>query len=145
MNRRGFFGTSLGAAAAGQSIATDFAKSHFVSASSSGVLGGGNVGNFAMSSGMDPSEAVRRAFKLGLVSREHLAALVEAGGFIEPPNQLNLDADLQSAKSFSLATRLRMQRERNSERAVDGFLHQRKSVWDHGRELLTKGLISDES
>ncbi|UQS95278.1 hypothetical protein Pam5_62 [Pseudanabaena phage Pam5] len=153
MNRRGFFGVGAGAAVAGPAIAQDMAKSvagqqaFSLNQGSFGGLMAGEATSIGRNFAIDPETAVRRAFKMGLVSREQLVTMLQGFSLGDGGAISHLDSDLSANKSFSLATRIRLQRERNKERGVEMWLTQpdRKSVWDMGRELLMKGLISEDA
>lgn len=152
MNRRGFFGVGAGAAVAGPDIAQQMAQKIAFAATADAAKVGtsqGVIGYAKEAFSIDPETAVRRAFKMGLVSREQIGALLENGRLSDSPSIYNLDSDLQAAKSFSLATRIRMQRERSRERGIDRWLdypeRDQRSLWDMGRELLMKGLIPEDA
>lgn len=146
LNRRGFFGASAGAAIAGPSMAEDALRAQMMDQA---IYRGGVVGVAASSARMmEPDDAIRKAFKLGLVSRDKLAELLSGqtlAGAGQVVSVYNLDADLQAAKSYSLAARVRMQRERNLDREIARFLAKPKSFWDFGRDLLTNGIIKEDA
>ena len=149
MNRRGIIGAMIGAPIAGPEIA----KNAMQGFASGGIAYSGDMQAMAASGlnkaarcMMEPEDAVRKAYRLGLVPREKLLELlscmrIESGG----ANVYNLDADLQAMKSFSLAARVRMQRDRNADREIERFLARPRSFWDFGRELLTNGIVKDDT
>lgn len=149
MNRRSFLGATAGATIAGPEMAQKMAAQNF----NVGVPSVGGLANYATSAGknamrmMEPDEAIRRAVKLGIVSRETLESLLRDSGLGEVgnPTIYNLDPDLQAAKSFSMTTRIRMQRDRYRDRQVNRFLSPPKNMWDFGRDLLTKGIIKEDA
>lgn len=148
MNRRGILGALVGAPVAGPALVKEAAAQMALTPAPSAGLASGAIGSMqAAMNGekwMDPEDALRKAFRLGLVSREKLAELL-AGMTISggPAAPYNLDADLIAAKSFSMTARVRMQRERNIDREISRFLAKPKSFWDYGRELVEKGLVSE--
>lgn len=149
MNRRGILGAMIGSPIAGPEIA----KNAMQGISLGGFAGSEAVQNTAASgimlaarSMMEPEDAVRKAYRMGLVPREKLLELLSCMRIeSSSANAYNLDADLQSMKSFSLATRIRMQRDRNADREIDRFLARPRSFWDYGRELLTNGVVKDDA
>lgn len=150
MNRRSFLGASAGATLAGPDIAAKMVAEQGMIARASSLGGFAPavhpVGEKAMRL-MEPDEAIRRAVRLGIVSRETLESLLRESGMGEVgnPSISNLDPDLQAAKSFSMTTRIRMQRDRYRERQVNRFLSPPKNMWEFGRDLLAKGIIKDDT
>lgn len=150
MNRRKFFGVSAGAAVAGPEVINQAVAGQPESSSREALydaLKGWSAGaqekgwtNFTHQ--VEPDEAIRRAFKMGIISRETLIDMANESEMNS--SCYNLDPDLQSAKSFSLDARMRMQRKRNQERGIDRFLSPPKTFWDFGRELVLNGLVKGE-
>jgi hypothetical protein len=146
MNRRSILGAIVGAPLAAPQVAKNFAQGQFaqqVGYSGSAQSCIGAVGSIN-APWMEPDDAIRKAFRLGLVTRAKVAEMLAQSGMTESVSACSLDADLLSAKSFSLAARIRMQRDRNADRSVDRFLDKPKSIWDHGRDLISKGLVSGD-
>lgn len=151
MNRRGILGAIVGAPIAGPAIVKEAAQSMasgallgetpaFVNCASQTAIGaiGQNI--------MGPDAAIRKAFKLGLVSRETVSNLLASSGLGESVNTYlhNLDPDLQTSKSLSLSARYRIQRERIQEKAIERFIDPPQSIWEFGRDLLSKRIISGD-
>lgn len=151
VGRRGFLGVLAAAPIAGPAamkeaaaqMATSQGTVNFAHGLSDKTIGvGGQIGRMMV----EPDDAIRKAFRLGIVSREQLGELL-SGGSLPGGGGLplyHLDPDLQAAKSFSTATRFRLQRDRNREREIERFLAKPKSIWDVGRELIENGLISED-
>lgn len=150
MNRRGVLGALVGAPVAGPALVKEAAaQMAFNPEPNVGIASGAIGGLMPAATGgqkwMDPEDALRKAFKLGIVSREKMAELLASMTIGSGPISIyNLDADLASAKSFSMTARVRMQRERNIDREISRFLAKPKSFWDFGRELVEKGLVSED-
>lgn len=150
IRRRGLLGLIAAAPVAAPAMAQEAMKMGAVPANHGLVGGMLQSGAFATSIAMrmmEPDEAIRKAFKIGIVSRETVEALLRESGLGEVgnPTLCNLDPDLQAAKSFSMATRIRMQRDRYRLRNVDRFLAPPKTMWEFGRDLIAKGLVSEET
>lgn len=147
MNRRSFLGASAGATIAGPDVARSMAqaiqKQNFASGVGSMGLANSTIAGNAVRM-MEPEEAVRKAYQLGVISRETLEKLLQESGLGEPPGFHNLDPDLQAAKSFSLGARVRMQRERHASRRVDRWISPPKNMWEFGRDLLAKGIVNGD-
>lgn len=94
---------------------------------------------------IDGKDALLRAYKLGIVSRKQLIKLInyEYNGNVHRID--GFDPDISSAKSWSKSAKARMQTERDREQRVNDFLNtDPKNLWDYGRALVEKGLISPD-
>ena len=150
MRRRGFLGALVGAPIAGPAVAKEAMAQMAINAAPNVGLARGAIGSMqdvaCAQKWVESEDALRKAFKLGIVSREKLAELLAGMRISEGPlTAYYLDPDLLVAKSFSLSARVRMQRERNIDREITRFLAKPKSFWDYGRELVEKGLVSEDS
>lgn len=148
MNRRGILGMLAAAPVAGPAIAKEAAGKMAYSGSASGglVKYANQIGMAAGERFMEPDAAIRKAFRLGLISRETVSKLIAESGLGESGNTYlhNLDPDLQTVKSFSMSARFRIQRERVRARSLERFLQPPQNMWEYGRELLAKGIVSGD-
>lgn len=149
MKRRGFLGALMAAPVAGPAMAKEVSAQMAINPAPSFGLASGGIGAIKDTAcgqrWMEPEDVLRKAFRLGIVSREKLAELLAGMRISEGPlTAYHLDADLSAAKSFSMTARVRMQRERNIDREISRFLAKPKSFWDYGRELVEKGLVSED-
>jgi hypothetical protein len=150
MKRRGFLGALVAAPVAGPAMAKEaVAQMAFTTAPDFGLASGaiGAMKDAACNPRwMEPEEALRKAFKLGIVSREKLAELLATMSIgAGPISSQFLDPDLIASKSFSMTAKARMQKERNMDREIHRFLAKPKSFWEYGRELVEKGLIGEDT
>lgn len=115
LNRRGFFGTMLGAAAAGPAVAQDAVKTFSVPTADAWVPLAGNVGYGSMSqNGQDPMRPhiinlIRRA--RGIKTEEDLSYEATWGGGVPIHETLRVDVDC--LKSMSTISKHRMAKRLN--------------------------------
>jgi hypothetical protein len=150
VGRRGFLGLMAAAPVAAPAAIEEMKMQMAQAASLSKGSYIGSAMNIACgaekaSSWIEPDDAVRKAFRMGLISREKLLELISAAGPLGyTGGQVLLDADLVAAKSFSMVAKMRMQEERNRDRQIERFLEKPRNLWDYGRELVEKKLISED-
>lgn len=151
VGRRGFLGVLAGAPIAGPAAVKQamgqMAMNSPLTASepSWGIAGSSGLMQGAQRM-MEPDAAIRKAFRLGLISRETVCKIIAESGLGEGGNTYlhNLDPDLQAVKSFSMSTRFRVQRDRARARSLERFLQPPQNMWEFGRELLSKGIVSGD-
>lgn len=139
LSRRGFFGVAAGAAVAGPSLAKEAAYKMAQTANASNAIGGDilgyPIGGLTDQIGLVESPLERAAHKLSLLRGLTKDQKAEVRRMVGPVrSELDLDPDLQSYRSISLAAKVQMQMDRNVER----FLADRKNWWqrlfDNGGE-----------
>jgi hypothetical protein len=132
LGRRGFFGLVAGAAVAGPSMAKK-AVAEIAAADAMGLAGmaplpgyygGGEVSGMSLAS--DTNWNVARLAQLAMRTAE------QHDHYRQRSSVHHLDGDLVANRSFSLATKVRIQRGRNYERDLDqerGHLHAAIAGW----------------